>query len=238
MKAKDLMTREVISIGPQARLLEALSVMLKHQLSGLPVIDANGKLVGIVTEGDLLRRAETGTERQMPWWKTLLFGVDRAAREYTRSHALTVESLMTSEVHSVGADAALETVVETMERYHIKRVPVIKDGELVGIVSRRDLLRPLFWLMKDPSCKTSLDADIARALDKELAAHFWSEARAFTTTIRQGVVELEGVVFSEAQREAVKVLAQNVDGVKEVKDRLITVHPIAGVVMPGKVVGG
>jgi CBS domain-containing protein len=227
MQAKDLMTRIVVSIDPRAHIADALSLMLKHQVSGLPVLDENRKLVGIVTERDLLRRADPDSDPP-PWWKLVLFGTDASAREYTRTHVLDVASVMTADVHCVEADAPLETVVALMERHRIRRIPVVQNGKLIGIVSRRDLLRPLFWALKNPAPEALTDAEIAAQLDKDLATRSWNEARAFTTTVRDGVVELEGVVFSEEQRHELRALAQNVKGVKDVNDRMIMVGLITG----------
>src|SRR5215475_4213427 len=139
MKAKDVMTRNVISIASDASVLEALRLMLQHQISGLPVVDRAGRVAGMVTEGDFLRRAETGTQRRRPRWLEFLVGPGRLASEYVHTSGRRVDDVMTSEVHSVAEDAALDDIVRLMERYQIKRVPVLRGDKLVGMVTRQNL---------------------------------------------------------------------------------------------------
>ena len=132
MKAKDVMTANVISITPEASVLDALRLTLQHQISGLPVVDRNGGLVGIVTEGDFLRRTETGTERKRPRWLEFLVGPGTLARDYVRSHARRVNEVMTCDVETVTEEAQLGDIVNLMEKRRIKRVPVLRDDRLVG----------------------------------------------------------------------------------------------------------
>jgi CBS domain-containing protein len=143
MKASDVMTQTVITINEQAPIAEALRLMLGKAISGLPVVNCNNQLVGIITEGDLLRRAELAMERPIAWWKTLFFGRWYSAEEYVRTHARTVGSVMTRETLCIAEDTPLSMIVRMMEQGQIKRLPVTKDGNVVGIVSRRDVLRPL-----------------------------------------------------------------------------------------------
>jgi len=143
MKARDVMTRNVITIAPDASVLEALRLMLQYKISGLPVVDGSGSVLGIVTEGDFLRRAETGTERKRPRWLEFLVGSGLLARDYVRSHARRVHEVMTHDVETVTEEAQLGDIVTLMEKYRIKRVPVVRDGRVVGIVSRANLLRAL-----------------------------------------------------------------------------------------------
>ena len=140
MKTSDVMTRNVLTVGRETSVANAIRVMLDHNVSGLPVLD-NGKVVGIVTEGDLLRRSETGTERHRPRWLEILMGPGRMAGEYVRAHGRKVEEIMTSDVVSVTQETPLDEVVGLMERRRIKRLPVLDHDVLVGIVSRADLLR-------------------------------------------------------------------------------------------------
>ena len=143
MKAKDVMTRHVVTIAPNASILEALRLMLQHKISGLPVVDEKGNLAGIVTEGDFLRRAETGTERKRSRWFEFLVGPGALAADYVRSHARRVDEVMTTDVHTITEDAPLDDVVALMEKHRIKRLPVMRGGELVGILSRANLLHAL-----------------------------------------------------------------------------------------------
>src|SRR5438132_2439507 len=141
MKASDVMSRNILSVGRDATIAEAIRLMLDNQISSLPVIDAAGRLVGILTEGDLLRRSETGTERHRPRWLEILMGPGRIAGEYVRTHGRKVEEVMTRDVIGVTGATPLNEVVELMERHRIKRVPVLDGDLLVGMLSRADLLR-------------------------------------------------------------------------------------------------
>ena len=143
MKASDVMTRTVITMNEQAPIAEALELMLGKAISGLPVVNCNHQLVGIITEGDLLRRAELATDRRIAWWKTLLFGPWSSAKEYVRTHARSVGSIMTRETLCISEDTPLPMIVRMMEQGQVKRLPVVKDGKVIGIVSRRDILQPL-----------------------------------------------------------------------------------------------
>jgi len=137
------MTRHVVTIAPNASILEALRLMLEHKISGLPVVNGEGNLAGIVTEGDFLRRAETGTERKRSRWFEFLVGPGALAADYVRSHARRVDEVMTTDIHTITEDAPLDDVVALMEKHRIKRLPVMRGGELVGILSRANLLHAL-----------------------------------------------------------------------------------------------
>jgi CBS domain-containing protein len=159
MKARDVMTRHVITIAPDASILEALRLMLQHRISGLPVVDKNGTVAGIVTEGDFLRRAETGTQRKRPRWVEFLLGPGMLAKDYVQAHARRIDEVMTTDVRTVPEDAELAEVVAVMEKHRVKRVPVMRGTALVGIVSRANLLHALANLSREvaPSPKTDDD---------------------------------------------------------------------------------
>ena len=142
-ESKDVMTANVITVAPHAPILAALQLMLQHHISGLPVVDEKRNLVGIVTEGDFLRRAETGTERQRSRWFEFLIGPGALAGDYVHTHGRRVDEVMTGDVRTVADDAPLDVIVALMEKHRIKRIPVVRGGELVGIVSRANLLHAL-----------------------------------------------------------------------------------------------
>jgi CBS domain-containing protein len=148
MQAADVMTPKVLSVSPDASILEAMQLMLLNGVSGLPVIDQCGSLVGIVTEGDFLRRVETGTEKERPKWLEIFMGPGRLADEYVHTHGRRVAEVMTPDPFTIAEDTPLEDVVDSMERRRIKRVPVVREGRLVGIVSRADLLHALASTMR------------------------------------------------------------------------------------------
>ncbi|HEX3525240.1 MAG TPA: CBS domain-containing protein, partial [Stellaceae bacterium] len=172
MKASDVMTRDVITVGREASVANAIRLMLDNNISGLPVSD-NGKVVGILTEGDLLRRSETGTERHRPRWLEILMGPGRMAGEYVRTHGRKVEAIMTGDLVSVAGDTPLDEVVGLMERRRIKRVPVIEGGVLVGVVSRLDLLRALLRTIEAQHSEDRGDDDIREQILAQLAKAAW-----------------------------------------------------------------
>jgi CBS domain-containing protein len=149
MQVKDVMTPNVICIGANEPVLKAAGLMLQNRISGLPVIDKDGELVGIVTEGDFLRRSELGTQRRRPKWLEFILGPGRLAQEYTHSAGRKVEEIMTPDPRTIGENEALEAVVDTMERHHVKRLPVTRGGRVVGIISRADLMHALASLSRD-----------------------------------------------------------------------------------------
>ena len=143
MKVKDVMTRKVLSIESTANVLQAINSMLQNRISGLPVVNEDGVLVGMVTEGDFLRRTETATERRRPRWLEFLVGPGRLADEYVHTHARKIGDVMTPDPYTVAEDTALEDVVRLMEKHRIKRLPVVRGKQLVGIISRANLLHAL-----------------------------------------------------------------------------------------------
>ena len=231
MNAADVMTTKVLSAGPDTSVADAARLMVSNNISGLPVIDGAGRLVGIVTEGDFLRRAETGTERHRTRWLEFLLGPGRLADEYVRTHAQRVEEVMTRDVATVTEDASLDEIVRLMERRRIKRVPIIRDGKLVGIVSRANLLRALASVADELRPVAASDSALRRLVLAELDKQPWSSQNAINVVVRDGVVQLWGVIFDERQREALRVLVENIGGVKGIKDNLIWVEPMSGLVI-------
>ena len=231
MKARDVMTRNVISLGPDATVLQAARLMLQHHISGLPVVDPNGALVGILSEGDFLRRRETATERRRSRWLEFLMGPGKIASEYTHSHGQKVSEVMTDEVQTVDEDADLEAVVELMERHRIKRVPVTGGGKMTGIVTRSNLMHAMVSMARGEPAAPKGDAEIRERLLGEIKAREWAPAAMVNVVVRDGVVELWGAVIDDRQREALKVAAENIPGVKAVKDHLVWIEPTSGMVI-------
>ncbi len=231
MQASDVMTPKIVSIGPSAPIREAIRLMLDDRVSGLPVVDAAGKLVGILTEGDLLHRSEIATEKHHWRWLEFVLGPGRRASEYVRSHGRVVDEVMTREVVTVAADTPLAEIVALMEHHRVKRLPVIDDGTLVGIVSRADLLAALGHALDAFRSADASDEDIHAHVLAELAKTDWAPRDGLTITVTDGVVELAGVVFDEHEREALRVAAENVPGVKGIVDRLVWVEPVSGTVI-------
>jgi len=229
MKVSEVMTHRVVTVGSTATVADAATLMLKHGISGLPVVDRKGTLVGMVTEGDLLRRSESGTERQRPRWLEFILGPGRLADEYVHSHGRKVAEVMTKDVVTVGENAGVDKVVELMERRRIKRLPVMRSGKIVGIVSRANLLHGLSGMQ--PPAGGADDATIRRRLMAELAKEPWAPRASTNIVVRNGVVHFWGAIFDDRERGALKVAAENLPGVKAVKDHMVWVEPMSGMVI-------
>ena len=231
MKASDVMTPDVISADPDATVLQAARYMIQHHISGLPIIDKTGTLVGILSEGDFLRRRETHTDRRPSRWLEFLMGPGKLAAQYTHTHGSKVSEVMTTNLHTVSEDTSLEKVVEMMERYRIKRVPVLRGKKIVGIVTRANLMHAMVSLARGEPKAATGDAAIRQELLKELKTEKWALASMINVVVRAGVVELWGMIVDDRQRQALVVAAENVPGVKQVKDHLTWVEPTSGVVI-------
>jgi CBS-domain-containing membrane protein len=231
MKVKDIMTWPVFSIAPESNVLPAVQMMLKQKISGLPVVDADGKLLGIVTEGDFLRRAETATERRRPRWLQFLVGPGRLADEYVHTHTRKIADVMTTEPITVNENTPIEEVVHLMEKHRIKRLPVVRERQLVGIVSRANLLHALASLAPTVPATTASDETIRKNLLAELERQKWAPVGFLNVVVRDGIVQLWGTITDERERQALVVAAQNIPGVKNVQDHLVWVEPMSGVVI-------
>jgi CBS domain-containing protein len=231
MKAADVMTTHVISVAPDDSILRCVRLMLEYRISGLPVIDAKGSLVGIVTEGDFLRRTEAGTERKRPRWLEFITGPGRLADEYVHSHGRKVSEVMTPDPISVAEDTPVEEVVRLMEQRRIKRLPVMRGNTVVGIVSRANLLHALAAVGREAAPALKDDQAIRARVVADLAKQPWAPRDLIDVTVRNGVVELWGVVIVEHQREAARVVAENVPGVKSVISHIAWIEPNSGIVI-------
>ena len=225
MHVRDIMTRNVISIDADQTVLEAARRMLQNHVSGLPVIDAAGNLVGIVTEGDFLRRSEIGTERRRPRWIEFLLGPGWLAEDYVHASGRKVAEVMTCDPVTVTEDDTLETVVERMERGRIKRLPVVCNSKVIGIISRANLMHALVSLARTAETLAGGDSDIRERILAAFAKQPW--APRIDVIVKDGVAELRGTVMDERERQACVVVAENVAGVREVHDHVIWVEPFS-----------
>jgi CBS domain-containing protein len=231
MIVADVMTRNCITIAPDATVEEAVNLMLNRHISGLFVVDKAGDLAGVITEGDLLRRDELGTQRNRPWWLRLLASPARQAADFTQANGRHVRDVMTEDVLSIAQDAPLEDVVETMEKNRIKRLPVTADGKVVGVVSRADLLRALIGRVRTAKPLATDDRTIRTAILNALEAQSWAPMTTLNVTVADSVVDVWGTITNEEERHAIRVVVENTPGVKMVHDHLVYVEPYTGTVI-------
>jgi CBS domain-containing protein len=231
MQVKDIMTSKVLSVEANTSVFEAIRSMLQHKISGLPVVNADGALVGIVTEGDFLRRAETATERRRPRWLEFLMGPGRLADDYVHTHTRRVADVMTPDPYTVTEGTPLEDVVRIMEKHRIKRLPVVRGKLVVGIVSRANLLHALASLAPRAPASAPTDGAIRERLMAELERQKWAPLGWLNVVVQNGVVELWGTITDERERRALIVAAQNIPGVKDVHDHVVWIEPTSGVVI-------
>ncbi len=220
MKAADVMTNSVITAAAGTSIREVTQLMLQHRISGIPVLDRTGAVVGIITEGDLLRRTEIGTalRYQQSWWP--LIGVGRLAQDYVNANAVTVGEIMTKTVASVTSTAELTDAVRLMQTLRVKRLPIIDDGQLVGILSRADLLRPLAANSAAGPTQNIDDTQIRNRILAEISTQEWASQMAVDAVVKDGVVELSGTVADERQRAALMVLVGKLPGIRTVLNRV------------------
>jgi len=227
MRAHQIMTRSVVTVAPESSILDAANLMLQRHVSGLPVVDAAGKLVGIVSEGDFIRRSEIGTQRKRGRWLRFILGAGKAATDFVREHGRKVSEVMTRDPLTVTEDTVLEEIVSTMETNGVKRLPVMRGDKLVGIVSRANLLQAVASLARNVPDPTADDdhirSRIIDALEKNDGCPF-----GVNVVVRDGIVHLTGVITEERSRQAAIVCAENVEGVNKVHDHLCWVEPMSG----------
>jgi CBS-domain-containing membrane protein len=222
MKAADVMVTNVITVGPEASVQDLAQILLNARISGVPVVGPDGKLLGIVSEGDLMRRAETGTGRRRPWWLALFTGRETLAVEFVKEHSRRVADIMTRDVVTATADTPLSTIARLLERNAIKRLPIVSDGKVIGIVSRANLVQALASAGKRTQLAAPADDSTIRdhVLDR-LNAEPWMKPSLINVTVHDGTVELWGIVDSASERKAVHIAAEVAPGVRAVNDNLI-----------------
>lgn len=215
MKASDVMTTDVISVDPEMKVLEAAKLMLDRRISGVPVIDKTGQLAGILTEGDMMRRAELATGR--PWWLSAATSAQEKAVSYTKGHGLKVGDVMTREVLTLQEDEPLDRIAMLFEERGIKRAPVVRHGKVVGIVSRANLLQ---GVVAGKSLPGPRDEEIRSAILTRAPQEAGIRDALISVTVGNGVVHLWGNLASQEERDALRVVAETTEGVREVRDHL------------------
>ena len=225
MNAADVMVTNVITVGPDARVQDVAHIFLTNRISAVPVVGSDGEILGIVSEGDLMRRAEAGTGRRRSWWLSLLTGTDALAAEYVKEHSRMVTDVMTRDVITAAPEIPLRDIADILEKKGIKRVPIVKDGRIVGIVSRANLLQALASLRKQIEGGAPNDMTVREAVLERLKAAPWSRPSLINVIVQDGTVELWGIIESPTQKKAVRVAAEETPGVRAVNDNLI-VRPV------------
>jgi len=227
MRAHQIMTKDVITVTPQTTIEQAAKTMLQRHISGLPVVDKAGKLVGIVSEGDFLRRTEIGTGRRRPAWLQFLVGPGQAAADFVHERGRKVEDIMTRDPITVKEETPLEDLVRLMEKKGIKRLPVMNGSSLCGIVTRSNLLLAVATLAHEIPDPTADDDHIRDHILRAVAKTDWRPV-GFEVTVRNGVVHLHGIITTDEARRATIVTAENTAGVKKVHDHLCFVDTWSG----------
>jgi len=221
MRATDIMTSEVITVEENATVQAAAELMAEHGISALPVVDKDTRVIGIVSEGDLLHRAETATEQRRSWWLEMMTSTNQLAGEYIKSHSAKVTDVMTRDVISVTDATPVADIAVLLETHRIKRVPVLRDGRLAGIVSRANLVRALAMTINERASSTEADDEnIRNKLLAELKAQKWAEVSPANVTVKDGVVHLWSSYLSEQEKRALVVAAENIPGVRRVEDHM------------------
>jgi CBS domain-containing protein len=228
MRAHQIMTRPVITVTPDTTVVEAANTMLQKHVSGLPVVDATGRLVGMLSEGDFIRRSEIGTQRKRSRFLKFILGPGQIASDFVHEHGRKVSEIMTAEpLVTISEDSTLERIVGLLEKNNIKRLPVIRDDKVVGIVSRSNLLQAVASLAKDFPDPTADDDHIRNRVIDALSKQEWCPF-GLSVVVRDGIVHLSGVITEEGSRQAATVAAENVTGVKKVHDHLCWVDTMSG----------
>jgi CBS-domain-containing membrane protein len=228
MKAQDIMTRDVATVRPGATVRDIAALMTEKHISGVPVVSDDGAIVGIVSESDLMHRAEVGTERRQKWWFRAFGDSDAAAREYAKAHGLTARDVMSRYVISVRDDADLRDVADILDKQRIKRVPVLRDGRLIGIISRGDLVRALSQVQASKSAATVDNAVLHKTLRDRFKSQSWLNDAYINVAVNDGIVELWGLVVSADQHRALRALVEETAGVRRVEDKLTVPGPLRG----------
>jgi CBS-domain-containing membrane protein len=223
MKAKDIMVTNVMTVGPEASVRQAAEILFKNRISALPVVDEHGELIGIVSEGDLARRAELETDDRRSWWLEIFSreSKEKLAIEYVRSHARRVKDVMTRSVVTASPTTSLRNIAALLEKHRIKRVPILAKGTVVGIVSRANLIQALAGLREeDPQSATS-DSMIRKKVMAQFKSEQWSKHALLNAMVQDGIVKLWGVVDSEAEKEAARVAVEQVAGVRAIENNVV-----------------
>lgn len=220
MRARDVMVRDVVTVTPDTDIEEAVKLLVAHDISALPVVDGHANLVGIISEADLIHRPEIGAERRRPWWLEAVTPAATLADEFSKAHGKKVGEMMTRDVVSTTEDTPLSEIAALLEHKRIKRVPITRDGKVVGVVSRANLIQALASLVGDLEESPTTDRKIRDDLLNKLKQQSWTDFGARNVIVSRGVVHLWGLVSSDSERKALIAVAESVPGVTRVADEM------------------
>ena len=224
MKAQDVMVRDVLTVGPDTSVADAVAMLVKHDISALPVVNPEGSLIGILSEADLLERKELGAEHHYPWWIEFSMPASKLAERFAKAHGKRVSEVMSTNVIFASEDTPVSEIAALLETHRIKRVPIINDGKIVGIVSRSNLMQALASCkLAEPKSKTDRSIRI-ELLDRLRQQQRWTDFGERNIIVQDGVVHLWGLISSDAERKALAALAEGIPGVVSVCDEMIPAY--------------
>ena len=228
MKASDIMVTDVITVKPDSKVPDVAVLLLSNHISAVPVVDDAGTLVGMISEGDLLRRGDAGTAHERSWWLKLLMGREILAAEFLKENSLKVSDLMTRDVIAAEPDTPVADLATLLERHRIKRVPIIRNGKVAGIVSRANLIQALatFRKREERQPHQIADSELREKIVSRLKSEPWVRPSLVNVTVTDGNVDLWGIVDTSVEKQALRVAVEIVPGVKAVNDNVM-VRPVA-----------
>ncbi|WP_342363984.1 CBS domain-containing protein [Terrarubrum flagellatum] len=228
MNCRDIMSTFLLTLAPECSVKEAARLLVKSRISGAPVIDHAGKLLGIVSEGDLVRRTEIGTQKRGSWWLELLASDRSRAVDFVKSHAARVEDIMTRDVVTATADTSIDIAADLLEKHRVKRLPILEDGELVGIVTRADIVRQVAFAPAIDVMHAG-DRELRDAVLNKFRALPWRLSSLVNASARDNTVDLWGMAGSDDEIRAIKIAAESAPGVKRVVSHLFVEPPGVGI---------
>jgi CBS-domain-containing membrane protein len=224
MRAMDVMVRDVITVKPDDDVAEVVKLLTENDVSALPVVDDNGNVVGVISEADLIHREEIDTEKQHPWWLEAVMPASTLAEEFAKSHGRRVEEIMSTDAVTAAEDTSLGEIAMLLERHRIKRIPIVREGKLVGIVSRSNLIQALASLQVQADAGNVSDRKIRLELLDRLDGQTWTDFGERNVTVGSGIVHLWGLVGSQAEHKALVALAEGVPGIVRVSDEMVRAY--------------
>jgi CBS domain-containing protein len=226
VKVQDVMTRDVISVGPQTTVHDVAALMAEKRISGVPVVTETNMVIGVVSQSDLIHRAELGTDRRRKWWLRVFSDDRQLAKDFSQSHGQTARDVMVRHVVTIRADAELGEAAELLDSHRVKRLPVVDNGKLVGMLTRTDLVRALAATRDRSRGEVGDDAALHKTLFERMRQETWLNRALVSATVKNGHVTITGIVEGSEQRDALRVLAEEVAGIGKADVEVSTGLPL------------